>query len=64
MDYEAAFDGAIADLHAEGGYRVFIDILRTKGSFPSARCFAAGLTPQDVSVWCSNDYLGMGQHPA
>ena len=64
MDYEAAFDGAIADLHAEGRYRVFIDILRTKGSFPSARCFADGSTPRDITVWCSNDYLGMGQHPA
>ena len=63
MDYQAAFDGAIADLHAEGRYRVFIDILRTKGSFPSARCYSGEDDPQDITVWCSNDYLGMGQHP-
>ena len=63
MDYQAAFDGAIADLHAEGRYRVFIDILRTKGSFPSARCYSGEHDPQDITVWCSNDYLGMGQHP-
>ena len=42
MDYGAAFDAAIADLHAEGRYRVFIDILRNKGEFPNARCFAGG----------------------
>jgi 5-aminolevulinate synthase len=43
---------------------VFIDILRTKGSFPNARCLAGHNGPQPVVVWCSNDYLGMGQHPA
>ena len=63
MDYQAAFDGAIADLHVEGRYRVFIDILRTKGEFPRARCFSGGTPPLDITVWCSNDYLGMGQHP-
>ena len=64
MDYEAVFDAAIADLHAEGRYRVFIDILRDKGNFPRARCFSGGGAPRDMTVWCSNDYLGMGQHPA
>jgi 5-aminolevulinate synthase len=63
MDYGAAFDAAIADLHAEGRYRVFIDILRDKGNFPHARCFSGGEEGQDITVWCSNDYLGMGQHP-
>ena len=63
MDYEAAFDGAIADLHAEGRYRVFIDILRSKGDFPRARCFSGEGESHDITVWCSNDYLGMGQHP-
>ena len=65
MDYGAAFDAAIADLHAEGRYRVFIDILRNKGEFPHARCFAGcRRRRRTMTVWCSNDYLGMGQHPA
>ncbi|MDT9601088.1 5-aminolevulinate synthase, partial [Sphingosinicella sp. GR2756] len=51
-------------LHAEGRYRVFIDILRNKGSFPDARCFAGHNGPKPITVWCSNDYLAMGQHPA
>ena len=64
MDYDRIFRAAIDTLHAEGRYRVFIDILRTKGSFPNARCLAGHNGPQPVVVWCSNDYLGMGQHPA
>src|SRR5688500_799198 len=64
MDYSNTFDEALGDLHAEGRYRVFIDILRNKGAFLSARCFAGGGNePQPITVWCSNDYLGMGQHP-
>jgi len=42
---------------------VFIDILRNKGSYPDARCFAHHNGPQPITVWCSNDYLAMGQHP-
>jgi 5-aminolevulinate synthase len=42
---------------------VFIDILRNKGMFPNARCFAGHNGPKPVTVWCSNDYLAMGQHP-
>jgi len=64
LDYDRIFRAAIDALHAEGRYRVFIDILRTKGSFPNARCLAGHNGPQPVVVWCSNDYLGMGQHPA
>ena len=64
MDYDRIFQAAIDTLHVEGRYRVFIDILRTKGSFPNARCLAGHNGPQPVVVWCSNDYLGMGQHPA
>ena len=63
MNYDQVFDQAIERLHDEGRYRVFIDILRNKGSFPNARCFASHNGPQPIVVWCSNDYLAMGQHP-
>src|SRR5690242_3924536 len=63
LDYDRIFRSAIERLHDEGRYRVFIDILRTKGSFPNAHCFG-GNGPKEITVWCSNDYLGMGQHPA
>ena len=63
MDYQRIFAEAIERLHAEGRYRVFIDILRNKGSFPNARCFAGHNGPKPITVWCSNDYLAMGQHP-
>jgi 5-aminolevulinate synthase len=63
LDYESIFKSAIGRLHQEGRYRVFIDIIRTKGSFPNAHCFG-GNGPKPVTVWCSNDYLGMGQHPS
>ncbi|PTQ12901.1 5-aminolevulinate synthase [Sphingomonas oleivorans] len=64
MDYQRVFAQAIDRLHAEGRYRVFIDILRNKGMFPNARCFAGHNGPKPITVWCSNDYLAMGQHPA
>ena len=64
MDYQRVFAQAIERLHAEGRYRVFIDILRNKGAFPNARCFAGHNGPKPITVWCSNDYLAMGQHPA
>ncbi|MFN0045582.1 MAG: 5-aminolevulinate synthase [Sphingorhabdus sp.] len=63
MNYDAVFDKAIDRLHAEGRYRVFIDILRNKGAYPNARCFAGHNGPKPITVWCSNDYLCMGQHP-
>ncbi len=63
MDYSRIFEAAIDRLHAEGRYRVFIDILRNKGSYPNARCFAGHNGPKPITVWCSNDYLAMGQHP-
>ena len=63
MDYSKIFEAAIDRLHAEGRYRVFIDILRNKGSYPNARCFAGHNGPKPITVWCSNDYLAMGQHP-
>ena len=63
VDYTRAFTQAIDRLHAEGRYRVFIDILRNKGAYPTARCFAGHNGPKPITVWCSNDYLAMGQHP-
>ncbi|HEY8602913.1 5-aminolevulinate synthase [Tsuneonella suprasediminis] len=63
MNYNQIFDQAIDRLHSEGRYRVFIDILRNKGAFPNARCFHGHNGPKPVTVWCSNDYLAMGQHP-
>jgi len=63
VNYDKIFDQAIDRLHSEGRYRVFIDILRNKGAFPNARCFAGHNGPKPITVWCSNDYLAMGQHP-
>lgn len=63
MNYDHIFDKAIERLHSEGRYRVFIDILRNKGAYPDARCFAGHNGPMPIKVWCSNDYLAMGQHP-
>jgi 5-aminolevulinate synthase len=63
VNYDKIFDQAIERLHSEGRYRVFIDILRNKGMFPNARCFAGHNGPKPITVWCSNDYLAMGQHP-
>jgi len=62
VDYDRIFRSAIERLHDEGRYRVFIDILRTRGQYPNARCFG-GNGPKPITVWCSNDYLCMGQHP-
>ena len=62
MDYDSIFKAAVERLHDEGRYRVFIDILRTKGSYPNAQCFHGHNGPKPITVWCSNDYLGMGQH--
>jgi 5-aminolevulinate synthase len=62
MDYDSFFSAAIARLKAEGRYRVFADLERRAGAFPYARRHGAAAKP-DVVVWCSNDYLAMGQHP-
>ena len=64
MNYDAQLDIAIDRLHEEGRYRTFIDIERTRGQFPHATWMKPDGTEQPVTVWCGNDYLGMGQHPA
>ncbi len=63
MDYENFFEGELSRLKQEGNYRVFADIERRMGNFPKAD-FHGGRDVREVKVWCSNDYLGMGQHPA
>jgi 5-aminolevulinate synthase len=62
MDYETYFRTHLAALHREGRYRIFAELKRRSGAYPAAEQFtAAGV--RDVTVWCSNDYLGMSQHP-
>jgi len=62
--YDAALDAAIGQLHEEGRYRTFIDIERRRGAYPNAVWRRADGCERDITVWCGNDYLGMGQHPA
>ena len=62
MDYENRFRQHLDALHQEGRYRVFADLKRRCGAYPAAQHFTDAGT-RDVTVWCSNDYLGMSQHP-
>ena len=64
MNYTAALDTALQRLHDEGRYRTFIDIERHKGHYPHATWRKTDGTTKPITVWCGNDYLGMGQHPA
>ena len=63
MDYENQLDQAINRLHEEGRYRTFIDIERRQGHFPHAQRTREDGSTQEITVWCGNDYLGMGQNP-
>jgi 5-aminolevulinate synthase len=62
MDYKKIFADAIEAVRQEGRYRVFADISRERGNFPRAVRHDAGDNARAITVWCSNDYLGMGQH--
>ena len=62
-DYKQAFETAVSAVKTEGRYRVFADLERIRGRFPRA-VYHGGGEPREITVWCSNDYLGMGQHPA
>jgi 5-aminolevulinate synthase len=64
LTYDVQLDAALGRLHDEGRYRVFIDIERKKGNFPHATWHRPDGTERPVTIWCGNDYLGMGQHPA
>jgi 5-aminolevulinate synthase len=63
LDYTAQLDVAIDRLHEEGRYRTFIDIERQNGQFPHAEWTRPDGSKLDITVWCGNDYLGMGQNP-
>ncbi|MBA67300.1 MAG: 5-aminolevulinate synthase [Rhizobiales bacterium] len=62
MDFDAFFEAGLEGLREAGNYRVFADLARQRGQFPSATRYREDGTEQDVTVWCSNDYLGMGQN--
>ena len=62
MDYQGYFRNRLDDLRDEGNYRVFADLQRRRGSFPKAK-HTGDDAEREVTIWCSNDYLGMGQHP-
>jgi 5-aminolevulinate synthase len=63
LNFDAKLDVALARLHDEGRYRTFIDIERKKGHYPHAIWTTPEGKEKDITVWCGNDYLGMGQHP-
>ena len=64
MDYERHFQDYIDSVKGEGRYRYFATLERIRGKFPKAIYHAADGSKKEITIWCSNDYLGMGQHPA
>ena len=62
MDFDALFEAQLDELKAEGNYRIFAELERKCGKFPRADNHHEG-GKREITVWCSNDYLGMGQHP-
>jgi 5-aminolevulinate synthase len=62
VDYDQFINDSLASLHDEGRYRVFTDLARCAGNFPRALNHSTE-PPTEITVWCSNDYLGMGQNP-
>jgi len=63
MDYRGIFEDAVDTLRAEKRYRVFADVERIAGRFPAAVYRDTAGNAREITIWCSNDYLGMGQHP-
>ena len=64
MDFQGFFTQELERLKTDGNYRVFAELERRAGDFPRATRWREDGTTEDITVWCSNDYLGMGQHPA
>lgn len=62
MEFDALFNTQLDALKSEGNYRIFAELERRCGAFPTARSHDSE-APDEVTIWCSNDYLGMGQHP-
>jgi len=63
MDYDHLFDQQLSQLKEEGNYRIFAELERCQGNFPKAKNYQSSKKVSEVTVWCSNDYLGMGQNP-
>jgi 5-aminolevulinate synthase len=63
MNYEAFFKENLETLKNEGRYRTFANIVRRVGDFPKADLITP-TGPKEITIWCGNDYLGMGQHPS
>ena len=63
MDYDHLFNLQLQKLKDEGNYRIFAELERCQGSFPKAKNYYNSTESSEVTVWCSNDYLGMGQNP-